>query len=220
MNRIRLFLVRHGQTDYNLKHLLQGSGINSSLNQTGKNEAETLKNTHKLLKKTDMIYSSPLERAVQTGEIVTGLNRDSFKMDSRLRERGFGMHEGKPYDRNSISKLIQMSDDDAKSQGIETIPEIKERISLFLIDLCNEHNQKQSKESSSYEPEEKTIFIFSHGAFIKNFVDYIMGCNAEIPDDQRSKLKMIPFNCHFHEIQISYDCNKKYYKIIRLNEGF
>jgi len=76
MNRIRLFLVRHGQTDYNLKHLLQGSGINSSLNQTGQNEAEKLKNTEKLLMKTDMIYSSPLERAVQTGEIVTGLKRD------------------------------------------------------------------------------------------------------------------------------------------------
>ena len=130
-------------------------------------------------------------------------------MDPRLRERGFGMHEGKPYDRNSISKLIQMSDEDAKSQGIETIPEIKERISSFLNDLCK---MDQS--------EERTIFIFSHGAFIKNFVDFIMGCNAEIPDDQRSKLKMIPFNCHFHEIQISYDCNKKYYKIIRLNEGF
>ena len=76
MNRIRLYLVRHGQTDYNLKHLLQGSGINSSLNQTGQNEAEKLKNTGKLLMKTDMIYSSPLERAVQTGEIVTGLKRD------------------------------------------------------------------------------------------------------------------------------------------------
>ena len=76
MNRIRLFLVRHGQTDYNLKHLLQGSGINSSLNQTGQNEAEKLKNTEKLLMKTDLIYSSPLERAVQTGEIVTGLKRD------------------------------------------------------------------------------------------------------------------------------------------------
>ena len=63
MNRIRLFLVRHGQTDYNLKHLLQGSGINSSLNQTGQNEAEKLKNTEKLLMKTDMIYASPLERA-------------------------------------------------------------------------------------------------------------------------------------------------------------
>ena len=140
-------------------------------------------------------------------------------MDSRLRERGFGMHEGKPYDRNSISKLIQMSDEEARKEGIETIPEIKERISDFILDLCKE-NQNQSKLTKMDQSEERTVFIFSHGAFIKNFVDFIMGCNAEIPDDQRSKLKMIPFNCHFHEIQISYDCNKKYYKIIRLNEGF
>ena len=140
-------------------------------------------------------------------------------MDSRLRERGFGMHEGKPYDRNSISKLIQMSDEEAKKEGIETIPEIKERISNFIIDLCKE-NHNQSKLTKMDQSEERTVFIFSHGAFIKNFVDFIMGCNAEIPDDQRSKLKMIPYNCHFHEIQISYDCNKKYYKIIRLNEGF
>ena len=140
-------------------------------------------------------------------------------MDSRLRERGFGMHEGKPYDRNSISKLIQMSDEEARKEGIETIPEIKERISNFIIDLCKE-NQNQSKLTKMDQSEERTVFIFSHGAFIKNFVDFIMGCNAEIPDDQRCKLKMIPYNCHFHEIQISYDCNKKYYKIIRLNEGF
>ena len=140
-------------------------------------------------------------------------------MDSRLRERGFGMHEGKPYDRNSISKLIQMSDEEAKKEGIETIPEIKERISDFILDVCKE-NQNQSKLTKMDQSEERTVFIFSHGAFIKNFVDFIMGCNAEIPDDQRSKLKMIPYNCHFHEIQISYDCNKKYYKIIRLNEGF
>ena len=137
-------------------------------------------------------------------------------MDSRLRERGFGMHEGKPYDRNSISKIMQATDEEVKAQGIETFPEMKERISDFILDLCKE-NQSQSKVDQS---DERTVFIFSHGAFIKIFAEFTMGCNAEIPDDQRCKLKMIPNNCHFHEIQISYDCNKKYYKIIRLNEGF
>ena len=67
---------------------------------------------------------------------------------------------------------------------------------------------------------ESNIFIFSHGAFIKNFIDYIIGCNAIIPESERDKLKMIPFNCHFHEIQITFDSNKTYFEIIRLNEGF
>ena len=142
-------------------------------------------------------------------------------MDSCLRERGFGIHEGKPYDRNSISKLIQMSEEEAKSQGIETIPEIQTRISSFINDICKS-NQKDTTQSAVNQSEttqsEATIFIFSHGAFIKNFIDYIIGRNAEIPESERSKLKMIPFNCHFHEIQISFDCNKKYYH--RLNEGF
>ena len=52
------------------------SSASKNVTQTGQNEAEKLENTERLLMKTDMIYSSPLERAVQTGEIVTGLKRD------------------------------------------------------------------------------------------------------------------------------------------------
>ena len=48
------------------------SSASKNVTQTGQNEAEKLENTERLLMKTDMIYSSPLERAVQTANAFTG----------------------------------------------------------------------------------------------------------------------------------------------------
>jgi len=209
MRSIRMILVRHGQTDFNRKHLLQGSGINSSLNETGIEEARKLNSNLAALKvnidKFDKIYSSPLERALQTGEIVTNMTRESFEFDSRLKERSFGIHEGKPYTRNSISELVQMSVEQMKKENIETPDEITSRIKNFISHLKKDDGN--------------SILLFSHGAFIKYFIDVAISCNAKCPESERSKLRMIPFNCHFHEILIQFDANKTYYEIIRLNIG-
>merc|ERR1711990_852505 len=200
MRNLRMVFVRHGQTEFNKKHLLQGSGINAPLNETGTEEARKLNLNladYKIeIQNFEKIYSSPLERALQTAEIVTQLSRESFELDSRLTERSFGIHEGKQYDRNSISRLVQMSVEEMEKEKIETPAQITSRIRDFIS-----HLKKQNQNS---------VLIFSHGAFIKYFVDYIMQCNATCPESEKSKLRMIPFNCHFHEIEMKFDQNKTY----------
>ena len=63
---MRLILVRHGQTDWNLKHLMQGM-TDIPLNETGKMQAFNVKEKLKNVK-LDICSSSPLSRAIETAK--------------------------------------------------------------------------------------------------------------------------------------------------------
>ena len=61
----KIYLVRHGQTDYNLNGIVQGSGIDSDLNGTGKSQGLSFFNTYKSIP-FDRIYLSKLKRTYQS----------------------------------------------------------------------------------------------------------------------------------------------------------
>ncbi len=89
------YLCRHGQTDANKQRLLQGTSVDLTLNETGILQAKSLLN--KLADKNiELVVSSALKRAKQTGNILAnGLKVDNL-MDSRLNECNFGKFEGLP----------------------------------------------------------------------------------------------------------------------------
>ena len=84
---MKLYILRHGETAYNAGNLIQGT-TDIPLSPEGIRQAheahERITVRHGL--RFDKIYSSPLVRAVRTGEIVTGQSRDTFVIDRRLRE--------------------------------------------------------------------------------------------------------------------------------------
>jgi broad specificity phosphatase PhoE len=95
-----LIFVRHGETDWNAQGLIQGS-IDTDLNEKGRNQARRVA---ALLAAQDIpwtdydIIVSPQRRAQQTSEyILTALNRTDPMHDTRVRELGFGVWEGKPF---------------------------------------------------------------------------------------------------------------------------
>lgn len=65
---IRILLVRHGETDFNLTHRFQGR-IDISLNKEGKNQAQALALVLKHEPLT-AVYSSPLMRAMETARSI------------------------------------------------------------------------------------------------------------------------------------------------------
>ena len=72
---IKLVLVRHGQSSYNAKGLIQGRTDNSVLTDEGYEQA--LKAGNALSKiNFDKIYSSPLVRAAETAKTIKNLNKD------------------------------------------------------------------------------------------------------------------------------------------------
>jgi probable phosphoglycerate mutase len=96
---VTLYLIRHGETDWNAEGRLQG-GKDIPLNDFGRVQAEEA--GHKLHalkpKAEDLAYlCSPMARARETMEIARqaiGLHPSSYRIDDRLRELTFGTWEG------------------------------------------------------------------------------------------------------------------------------
>lgn len=99
MTKRRIFLVRHGETDWNLAGRLQGSH-DIPLNDLGREQAaETARVVERLSGGAAPLdyVASPLMRASQTMAIMRaelGLPPDQFRRDARLRELEFGRWEG------------------------------------------------------------------------------------------------------------------------------
>lgn len=95
----RLFLVRHGETDWNREGRLQGSK-DIPLNELGREQAaEAAGRLRNLVQGYDGLdfVASPMERARETMEILRyrlGLPPKAYRIDERLRELTFGTWEG------------------------------------------------------------------------------------------------------------------------------
>jgi probable phosphoglycerate mutase len=87
---LRIYLARHGQTDWNLEGRTQG-GIDTHLNNTGRQQALQLKTWLKDIRFAS-VYSSTLSRTQETAEIVRG-SVPLTKLPG-LGERRFGKFEG------------------------------------------------------------------------------------------------------------------------------
>lgn len=92
-----LWLVRHGETDWNRQGLFQGhAGI--SLNETGLEQAQaTAASLAQSGKDFAALYSSPLSRALQTAKETARQLDMPIRLDERLREINQGEWTGKNY---------------------------------------------------------------------------------------------------------------------------
>ena len=86
-----LLLIRHGQTPWNALGKIQGC-TNISLEETGKYQAQLL--ASKLNGNFSAIYSSPLNRAFETAEILATPAHLKVYREKSLREINFGLWEG------------------------------------------------------------------------------------------------------------------------------
>ena len=91
---MKIYYVRHGQTDLNLTKKMQGGGTEKELNETGVSQAY---NTKKELEnvKYDLVICSPMKRAKQTAEIINEGRDIPIFTDERIRERKLGDYEGR-----------------------------------------------------------------------------------------------------------------------------
>lgn len=90
---MKLYLVRHGETDWNLVRRLQGSEdipLNTYGRELAAVTAEALKDIP-----FDAVFCSPLVRAKETAEIITGKRGIRIQTDDRLKEINFGIGEGR-----------------------------------------------------------------------------------------------------------------------------
>jgi broad specificity phosphatase PhoE len=88
----KIYLIRHGETDFNLQGIVQGSGINSSLNENGRAQALAFYSAYKSIK-FDRVYTSKLKRTTESvaNFIQSGIPQESL---SGLNEISWGEKEG------------------------------------------------------------------------------------------------------------------------------
>ena len=132
-----IYVVRHGQTDWNLAGRCQG-WTDIELNQTGLNQAAEL--AAKLVNvKFDVCFSSPLKRALKTAQIVY---HGDIIVDPRIRERGHGALEGRT-DHKTIGVNYNNTDDAlGKQYGVETLTDLQKRLSSFWDEVLAKYAGK------------------------------------------------------------------------------
>lgn len=99
-----IYLIRHGETEYNRLGMVQGRGIDADLNETGKRQAKAFFEQHQHLP-IEKIYVSELKRTQQTVQsfIERGI---AYEKHSGLDEISWGIHEGKPFNKEAHAEYL------------------------------------------------------------------------------------------------------------------
>lgn len=140
MNK-KLFIVRHGQTDYNRQRLVQGRNIDAPLNQHGMQQAQHLHAAYKDFP-FHHCFTSSLQRTVQTvgGFLHAGL---PFSQHAGLDEMDYGIYEGQSIDHfrcddlsvMDISNLWEEGRFEIGPKGGETLFDVQARERVALQEI-------------------------------------------------------------------------------------
>lgn len=133
-----LYVVRHGQTDWNKEKITMGRQ-DIPLNEVGIKQAEV---TKQLIDNydIDLIICSPLQRTKQTANIVNKDKMIDIILDDRIMERNLGQLEGKHYtDDNDMLWDININ---TYVYEVEPMVKFKERVYKFIDDILNQYRDK------------------------------------------------------------------------------
>ena len=157
---MRIYYVRHGQTDLNLMKKMQGGETEKDLNETGIKQAQE---TKKILEniKYDLVICSPMNRAKQTARIINEGRNIPIITDERIRERKLGEYEGCEVT-DEMEKKIWDYDLNYNIPKGENLHDFEKRILEFL---------KETKQKY----DDKTILIVAHGGVAKVLKVYLYG---------------------------------------------
>lgn len=157
-----LYVVRHGETVWNVEKRVQGI-TDIPLTDKGRNDANRLQELVESLN-IDVVISSPLIRAKETAKILVN-SKLPINTDDRIKERDWGMNEGAlidTVDRWDCWDVIL----NTKVQNIECIQDFMYRVSDFIEDIKIKYK-------------DKNVLIVTHSA-VSRVIHYLLG---RIPED-------------------------------------
>lgn len=170
MNLKKIYLLRHGQTDYNLQGVVQGSGIDAPINDTGWAQADAFFCTYRDIP-FDQLYHSALIRTQQSiqGFIDLGIPVTSL---SELNEISWGEYEGTPMtpeEGEYYRIMLQQWQDgnlDYAIAGGESPNSVAERLHRAIQQIIHVQGT--------------TILVCMHGRAMRIFLSLI--CNTPLED--------------------------------------
>jgi len=165
-----IIFLRHGQAENNVKRILAGRTDGVSLTKTGIEQANRIA---EYLKPLDIsaIYSSPIERAKHTAEIVAENNSLDYQLDDRLTEIDMGKFTLMNYDDmfakygNVFLKFYE-NDPVIAEHKVETFPDVRKRV-LDIVDYVIKKHENQN------------VVLVTHMDPIKSILSVVMDLNPK-----------------------------------------
>ena len=162
----RIYLVRHGETDYNRNGLLQGRSINASLNEHGRLQARAVAGYFEDID-IDFLASSDLDRAAQTAEPLAEMKQLELHRYREIEEIDFGRLEGRHAE--GLGKRLTFIHDKWRSGATLYGPEEGES----PVDVYHRANRRISSLVAQH-PGATMLFVV-HGRLIRILVSGWLG---------------------------------------------
>lgn len=193
---MKIWITRHGQTNLNLAHLMQGL-TDEPLNETGIAQArEARKQIGNV--RFDAVYTSPLDRAIVTGSIIGDVPRENIITDPRIIEADFGKYEKRRYTSLGLAMSLYWALPEIfpAPATVETIASLRERSASFLSEL----------EQKDYE----NVLVACHGGIMRALSGYL--------DNRKNGIwwRPKPHNCEIRVFE-SVDGKHRFLRQIRTN---
>ncbi len=160
-----LYILRHGETDFNRLGIVQGSGVDTDLNETGREQARAFFETYQEID-FQLVVTSKLRRTHQT--VASFLEKEiPWIATEDINEISWGDHEGKPGTPDRIDVYQWMIGEwksgnlDAALPNGETARQLRERVGRFI-------------EWLKTRPE-KRILVATHGRTMRCLVTMLKG---------------------------------------------
>ena len=170
-SRKMIKILRHGQAENNTKKILAGRSPGVNLTETGIQQAEQTGKMLELLN-VSKIYSSPIDRALQTAEIV-GKHCDlEIIPDQRLIELDMGKFTKMPYDEifakhgNVFLKFYE-GNDEVSENGVETFATVQKRV-FDMVDFVVKNHKNEN------------VVLVTHMDPIKAMIGRVLNLKPEI----------------------------------------
>lgn len=151
-------MIRHGQTDFNLQNIVQGSGVDSSLNNQGRLQAEAFFNAYRHIP-FDKVYTSALKRTKETvaSFLQLGIPTESLKGLNEISwgtKEGFAITPEEDEYYHYMLKQWQVGNTSLRIEGGESPEDVVKRMRPALDVIMS-------------RPEEKNVLICMHGRAIR-----------------------------------------------------
>eukprot|EP00912_Choanoflagellata_sp_UC4_P000320 UC4_evm1s197 len=184
---LALYIVRHGETEWNRRGIIQGQS-NSELSDLGKLQAQLV---GKALKNVNFsfVFSSDLSRAKDTCQTILDVNSGSRKNVGEIKQ-GFGSSVA-CQERTCLREMAAGAREDR-----ETPAELRMRAQTF---------QEEISELARNESAGRNVLVVSHGGWIRSFLK-VLGSGGDIVN-----------NCSITRVDVTAATGSAKYVVVSVN---
>jgi broad specificity phosphatase PhoE len=195
----KVYLVRHGQTDFNLKNIVQGSGVDAELNDFGRRQAQKFFDVYQHVP-FDKVYTSVLKRTKQTVQPFLDLKIPTEAL-AGLNEISWGTKEGHrvtPEEDEYYHHMLrqwQIGHTSLRIEGGESPDDVIKRMKPAMDYILSKEN-------------ETTILICMHGRAIRillcHLLNYPLRC-MDMFEHQNLCLYVLNYTGSMFSVEVNND---------------